>query len=322
MQVTLQREHAPNGLNTSSFDVTRQTVRKMCEHVRNAQSDPLIQQTAHTIANAQTCSDTLRKLWYWVKAHVKFVTDEQLTWRLFREKDNFELLISPSVLIRMRQPQGDCDCFTMLVCALCQALGIESRIVTLQCDRRRPGEYTHVFPIAFASDKQTWCSMDASHGTLFGWEVPARDQLHRTEWNLNGRIVSDTAGPSDVATAGMGSVASTVSLPVFGSVDFSNPLEWLFFGGAAASLLLLKSGTSKLAGAAGFLGARFIIEQFVPSGVLTGQLPLSTVANEIANPNYGMCPQSMCQCAVATAIDSNGCSYCPQCKTFSLGPAA
>lgn len=214
VQLAVQREHARAGLATPSPEVTRQTVRKMCEHIRNAQTDPLITLCAEqAIAGTRGPSEALQRLWYWVKSHVKFVTDEQLTWRLFREKDNFELLISPSVLIRMAQPQGDCDCFTMLVCAMCQALRIGSRIVTLQCDRRRPGEYTHVFPIAY--DGSSWVPMDASHGLSPSWEVPVRDVSRRTEWSLSGRIVSDTDGQSAIATGGMGTYTVSSVLSAF-----------------------------------------------------------------------------------------------------------
>jgi hypothetical protein len=50
-------------------------------------------------------------------------------------------------------------------------------------------------------------------------------------------------------------------LPIIGTIDLQNPLEWLTLGGAAASVLLAKSGTSKIVGAAGFIAARYMLEQ-------------------------------------------------------------
>ncbi len=194
--IVLQREQA--GLHTPSPQVTEQTVLKMCEHIRNAPADPLVQQAARSI-KAQPFrpvaitdgAPVLARLWWWVKYRVKFTQDDELIRKLFNESGHYELLISPPVLLRMLKPQGDCDDFTMLICALCLCLGFETRIVTVMCDRKRPGEYTHVFPVAFLADQKIWCPMDASHGDYPGWQVPERDVTRRTEWDLSGRVVLD-----------------------------------------------------------------------------------------------------------------------------------
>ena len=215
MRVTLQREHA--GLNTPSPQVTQQTVRKMCEHIRQGAADPLILSTAQSVApmgpdKRMAPSDALARLWYWVKLHVKFVPDEAQTLKMFGESDNFELLISPPVLIRMPQPAGDCDCFTMLLLALARSLGFDTRIITLMCDRRRPGEYTHVFGSAFAPDLKAWIPLDASHGDYPGWEVPARDVTRRTEWNMSGQIVTGASNDARSPIAGSDVSAGLASL--------------------------------------------------------------------------------------------------------------
>ena len=196
--IVVQREQA--GLGTPSSVVTAQTVQKMCEHIRNAKSDPIIRNVAAGLKRTRPFrsvapSSVLCSLWYWVKLHVKFSQDDTLIRKLFNESGHYELLISPPVLLRMKRPQGDCDDFTMLICALCSVLGIDSRIVTLMCDRRRPGEYSHVFPIGYMADKQMWCPVDASHGDYPGWQVPQQAVTRRTEWDLNGNIVSDSGGP-------------------------------------------------------------------------------------------------------------------------------
>lgn len=281
--VILQRDRTANGLATPTRAVTKQTVEKMCEHIRNAQADPMLQAVAQrTVAASKSPADQLAALWLWVKHHIKFLHDDVLTRVLFNEGDHFELLISPPVMLRMPAPSGDCDDYTMLVDALACALGFEWGIVTLACDRKRPGEYSHVYGCAWLRDG-TMVPLDCSHGTFPGWEVPSRDVQRKTIWNSKAQIISDEAGPAadpragqlqpQVATrSGMGTVPPGLpviagapqfdtGLPIIGNVDFTNPLEWLTLGGAAASLLLANGATSKLAGAAGFLGVRFLLTQ-------------------------------------------------------------
>jgi hypothetical protein len=182
--VVASREHA--GINTPSPVVTQQTVRKMGEHIQNALHDPLIQRIA---ASARTHPDPLSAIWWWVKHAVRFRQDDSLILELFNERDHFELLISPPVLIRMKKPEGDCDDFTMLALALALSAGFRVRIVTVMCDRARPGEYSHVYGEALTS--KGWMSLDTSHGTYPGWEVPARDILRKTSWTLDGYVAND-----------------------------------------------------------------------------------------------------------------------------------
>jgi transglutaminase-like putative cysteine protease len=187
--IVVQREH--EGLDANAKAVTRRTIEKMCEHIRAAVADPLVKQVAvdcKNIAERQGC-DPLMTIWYWVKSHVTFTPDEELTRRLLNEADHWELLISPPVLLRMPRMEGDCDDFTMLICALAQCLGIPCRIVTIACDRKRPGEYSHVFPIAAGANR--WIPLDASHGSYPGWKVPRADVTRSTEWNMQAERVAD-----------------------------------------------------------------------------------------------------------------------------------
>ena len=284
--VVLQRDRTPQGLATPTRAVTKQTVDKMCEHIRNAQSDPMLQAVAQRVtATAQTPQQKLSAVWLWVKHHIKFLHDDVLTRVLFNEGDHFELLISPPVMLRMKAPSGDCDDFTMLACALACALGFDWGIVTVACDRKRPGEYSHVYGCAWVPDG-TMFPLDCSHARAPGSEIPAQDIQRKTIWNSQGRVVSDEPGaPLAVSGArgsarhgldqlgtrsGMGAVPPglpviagapeiATGLPIIGTLDFQNPLEWLTIGGAAASLLLAKSAASKIAGAVGFLGVRYVL---------------------------------------------------------------
>lgn len=270
--IVLQRERTPQGERTSTGVVTEQTVRKMCAHIRAALADPIVRSVAaRATAHSKTPAEKLSALWLWVKGHVKFVHDDTLIRQLFNEDGHFELLISPPVLLRMNEPRGDCDDFTMLIVALATLAGFDCGIVTLACDRRRPGEYSHVYGCAALPGMLA--PLDCSHGKYPGWEVPARDIQRKTVWDLNGRVVSDE-GSADSAQSngGLGAVPPGIpslpgmpviatGLPIIGTLDFQNPLEWLTLGGAAASLAFVHSGTGKLAGAIGFLGARFLLGQ-------------------------------------------------------------
>lgn len=287
--VVLERDPTPQGVRTPTGPVTEQTVQKMCAHIRAAQSDPIVQSVASRATSHQASpAAKLSALWMWVKHCVRFVQDDTLIRQLLNESDHFELLIAPPVLLRMSDPRGDCDDFTMLLDALARACGFEVGIVTLACDRRRPGEYSHVYGCAWLPDGML-CPLDASHGKYPGWEVPGRDVQRKTIWNLDGRIVSDEPGPAAIGSnggsaavgstnagsgdaSGLGAVPAglpTISgmpvidtgLPIIGTIDFQNPLEWLTLGGAAASLLLPTSGTTKIAGFAGFMGVRYMLQQ-------------------------------------------------------------
>lgn len=273
--IVVQREQTPQGIQTPSPVVTEQTVHKMCEHIQGALKDPIVQSVAARSHSVRSAADKLSLLWLWVKHHVKFVQDDTLIRQLFNEGGHFELLIAPPVLLRMNQPRGDCDDFTMLICALASLAGFQCGIVTIACDRRRPGEYSHVYGCAALPG--VLVPLDCSHGKHPGWEVPRRDIQRKTVWDLTGRVVSDEFASADTAPSGdvaggLGDVPPGIpsipgmpvyetGIPFIGTIDLQNPLEWLTLGGAAASALLLKDGTAKIAGAAGFLGVRYMLAE-------------------------------------------------------------
>ena len=248
------------------------------EHIRNAQSDPALLVIAQRLSStATTPAAQLSSVWLWVKNHIKFLHDDVLTRVLFNEGDHFELLISPPVMLRMKAPSGDCDDFTMLACALACAMGFPWGIVTLACDRKRPGEYSHVYGCAWLPNG-VMAPLDCSHGKYPGWEVPSFDVQRKTIWGSDAQIISDDPGPAalraDAASSrpGMGQGPAGLpvisgmptyqtGLPVIGTIDFTNPLEWLTLGGAAASLALAPSAGDKLVGLAGFLGIRYLLQQ-------------------------------------------------------------
>jgi hypothetical protein len=188
--VVLEREHW--GAKASSPVVTAATVRKMGTLIRNARSDRAI---AAAVADAlKPCTQGIPQLaciWWWIKHRVKFLHHDAQICKLLNQCNGgeFQLLISPSVLLRMKTPEGDCATFTMLADAMVLCCGYPVRILTLAADRTRPGEYSHVY--GAARDNGRWIPLDVSHGKYPGWEVPAYDVQRQTIWDLDANIISD-----------------------------------------------------------------------------------------------------------------------------------
>ena len=213
--VVLQRDHA--GVDAPSPQVTRQTVQKMCEHIRNSVGDPVVTNwTRSAIAAAKGLqgrgaqTSVAGAWWWWIKTHVKFLHHDPQIKKLLNESGQYQLLIEPKVLVRMQRPEGDCANYTMLACAGLCSMGLDCRIVTIACDHETPGRYSHVCAEVYLPDAKMWATFDASHGTALGWEVPTYDQYRRTSWDLAGNVVSDVTVPEEQrarARGGMGSIA-------------------------------------------------------------------------------------------------------------------
>lgn len=198
--VVLERDH--QGLGVSSPRVTEATVRKMGGYIREAQSDPLL---AHSLKDALKATaqgpSSLACIWWWIKHRVKFLHHDPQICKLLNECNGgeFQLLITPPVLLRMKNPEGDCATFTMLALAMAMLAGYRVRIVTLACDRRRPGEYSHVYGSVLSVGRRTeqslpdedWRPFDVSHGKYPGWEVPLYEQQRKTVWDLDANVISD-----------------------------------------------------------------------------------------------------------------------------------
>lgn len=171
---------------------TEQTVKEMCGHIHRSLEDPEVGRVAmvasNTAASFQTRAEIAARVWAWCKRNIRFVTDEELLRRLLNAGDELELLISPSVLLRARRPEGDCDDFAMLACALLQCLGVRPLIKTFKCDRQEPWRWSHVCAAAVLEDGSIF-PVDASHGDYPGWEVPASDVYESQLWDMNGNRV-------------------------------------------------------------------------------------------------------------------------------------
>ena len=196
-KLRLIREHI--GAPVASGPLTEKTVKRMAQMIRRSMRDPYVASVAREIrAQAAKTGALVPCLWWWVKLHVHFLHHDKQICAMLGEcrTSNYQMLIEPRALLRLRSMEGDCAVFTMLVVTLARVLGLQTRIVTVAADARRPGEYTHVYGEVYLPEASLWCPMDASHGTGPGWEVPARDIQRKTEWDLDGNIVRDSKRPT------------------------------------------------------------------------------------------------------------------------------
>jgi len=194
--------------STDPDTATAQTIRIMCGHVRRAARDPLLQQTAAQAVSqfgglAGDTDDAALQVacaaWWWHKLYIKFLLHDLFIWNKLGEQGHLQGLISPEILVRMKDPEGDCAIFSMGIAAMLQVFGIPYEFVTVKVSRREPTEYGHVYLYAVMPDGRR-IPLDASHGQYPGWQVPSRDILYAQNqqgtpalqaWDMDGNPVAD-----------------------------------------------------------------------------------------------------------------------------------
>lgn len=117
--------------------------------------------------------------------------------------DELELLISPAVLARQRNRRGDCDDYTMMLCAMLGSMNVPCVIKTFKCDRKDPARWAHVCAGAILEDGSLF-TLDASHGDYPGWQVPAEDIFESCVWDMNGNAIDGGKGMGLIRRGGMG----------------------------------------------------------------------------------------------------------------------
>lgn len=183
---------------------TAQTVEVMCNLIDKASQDPVLQSAARDAVNrfkggpmfalagvnpwtsqaAQACS-----AWWWTKQGLKFIHHDGLIQVWLGERDQLQLLVSPDLLLRMKDPRGDCAIYTMLECAMLKALGIQYQIVTAAVTPESP-VYDHVWGRAVLSDGRQ-IDLDASHGDYPGWQVPYEHRNRTQVWDSTANPIED-----------------------------------------------------------------------------------------------------------------------------------
>jgi hypothetical protein len=204
----LLKERIPTPDGTDGL--TRTTIGKMAEYIRAGAQDPEVKRWAgnavRTFAGGPMAPDAAcawSVFWY-VKHRLTFAQDEP---RLFQTGDAqaLDMLIAPAVLVRMANPKEDCDGFTMLVCAMLEALreagaDVEPLIVTVAADPSDPTRWSHVFALARLASGEV-IPLDASHGRYPGWMVPKEHTSRWQSWGLDGQP-ANVARPESVRLNG------------------------------------------------------------------------------------------------------------------------
>lgn len=178
--------------------VTTATVARMALYAREGSRAPAVRAaTADALRGLPPktpAGQIAAQIWHWVKAHVQFVADEEICWAASLDNtrcDETEWLIRPELLLAMPTPQGDCDDFAMLTCAMLLAAGLDCEFVTVAADRRDPGRFSHVYATARFPGGGS-LPMDTSHGRHPGWEV--QDVSRRVGWGGLGLLPSRLQG--------------------------------------------------------------------------------------------------------------------------------
>ena len=145
------RQRAPHiWLSDDPDTATAQTVQEMCRQIHQAAKDPLVRQLAinavrnfrggpawagtgiNPFSNPQCMAESC---WWWCKHFLRFKHHGSMfeAWSadLGDPRTKLQLLIAPDVLVRMNRMEGDCAIYTMMLCAMLEALGIRREIVTL-----------------------------------------------------------------------------------------------------------------------------------------------------------------------------------------------
>lgn len=189
---------------------TAQVIRRMSKMARSSAAEPLFRRYAQaaidqhkgglgwatagvnpfTFSPATRACAIAESAWWWAKTNLEFEHHGFLILRRIGERDQWQLLISPDVLIRQRPMKGDCAIYSTLIAAMLEAWGVPWEFVTVAADRAQPSVYSHVWVRAIMPDGVRQ-SLDASHGDYPGWQVPAYDIFRLQAWDSSGRPVED-----------------------------------------------------------------------------------------------------------------------------------
>lgn len=191
-------EESSPGDNTDT--ATAETTRRMGAYIKKAIADPACQAAAeyawrHFAGGMRNVPMLAWAAFWYVKHCVKFRLDEATMFRIGREGE-FDLLIAPDVLVRMKDPAEDCDGFTMLTAALYSIMSgwflppgsAPVYIATVAAGADDPERWSHVFAVVVANGRML--PLDASHGSGPGWMVPKNHIFRFQAWNLEGQPVN------------------------------------------------------------------------------------------------------------------------------------
>jgi hypothetical protein len=163
---------------------TVDTIQQMIAIARVSSHSPrvvsVVDALQHSLPNKPSNLDLVRAIFWWIKNHVKFVSDESILGaELGYEDVNQELLIPADTLLAMAQPMGDCDDFSMLVASFMLCISVPVWFVAVAVDRDQPWRFSHVYCRVRVDGVSI--PFDASHGKQLGWETKS-NVFRRMEW--------------------------------------------------------------------------------------------------------------------------------------------
>lgn len=176
---------------TESLDVaTHRTVQMMGRYIKQACADPRVKACAqyawrHFASGLSSPNAIAWGVFWYVRHCLRFRRDEGVL-SLLGLPNEHDLLIAPSVLLRMKDPAEDCDGHSMTAAALLCTLGQRVAIATVATEPDRPNRWSHVFMLSGAGGGR-WRPIDASHGKGPGWMVPWSRVFRFQAWDLEGR---------------------------------------------------------------------------------------------------------------------------------------
>jgi Transglutaminase-like superfamily len=266
------------------------TIDEMRRLIDHGMKDPVVHELAAEIIKAAGVRafdwmGEARAVYNWVRANIRFTRD-------VRGK---ETLHAAREIIRLGI--GDCDDFTILICALMGTLGANCHIITVSSDPRAPEIFSHVYPIAKVGGR--WIAMDAARrDPAFGRE-PAR-YFRKREW--------DATSPDwqDIAGLGAAHGHAAFAAPLFRRV---NPMQGM---GAHAPLRFRRRNPMQgLGRARGFRGLGQSSDEFnysqLPTDITATTVGISDIiAASRANPANLTATTSLTPQSLMTSLSTQG----------------
>jgi hypothetical protein len=157
------------------------TIRAMRKLIDHGSKDPHVHETAARIIRGVSAFDfsgEARAVFEWVRRNIRFTRDVYGKETLHAAVDVLRLGI------------GDCDDFTILMCALLQTLGAETRIVTVAGDPQ-DREFSHVYPEVKINGQ--WVAVDAARKNPAFGRTPENYSRKRV-WAVDSERFSDVRG--------------------------------------------------------------------------------------------------------------------------------
>lgn len=234
---------------SNSDNATTQTIEQMCILIKESITDPLTQSVAQWACGSWgEGSNDPRSIawscWWYAKHAIKFVLDEPAVRSMLGPSNTLEFLVSPALMLRSRKMQGDCDDFTMMICALLGCRGLGYEILTVAASPREPQTFSHVYCRAILPDGSR-IPLDASHGKYPGWQVPSAHVSRLQAWDADGNPVADEgsnnwSGLQGYGYEGLGDAATLAAPATVSPIPIApNPYAAINIDGYQVSTLMI-----------------------------------------------------------------------------------